>query len=293
VTATRTTPPELTTAKSNWKIKPRFVLLAGDGSYDPKGFLGFGDSDLVPTGLVDTDYMETASDDCLADFDNDGVADLAISRLPIRTNEEASLLVSKIIAYESSSPAREVLLAADANDGFDFEASNNELASLIPSSLTVTQVNRGRVGTETAKKNLLDGIHRGQQLVNYTGHGSVNQWRGNLLTSDDASALSNDPLPVFLMMTCLNGYFHDPALDSLAESLLKVEHGGAVAVWASSGMTLPDAQATMNQEFYRVIFSGNRSFTLGEAAQRAKSSVNDSDVRCTWILFGDPTMKLK
>ena len=53
----------------------------------------------------------------------------------------------------------------------------------------------------------------------------------------------------------------DPTLDSLAEVLLKTERGGAVAGWASSGMTLPDGQALMNQELYRNIFAG-RSTTL-------------------------------
>ncbi len=83
--------------------------------------------------------------------------------------------------------------------------------------------------------------------MNYAGHGSVNQWRGNLLTNDDALALSNEHLTMFVMMTCLNGYFQDPALDSLGESLMKAEGGGAVAVWASSGMTLPTNQTLLNQ----------------------------------------------
>jgi hypothetical protein len=279
-------------AKSNWKKKPGFVLFVGDASVDPKNYLGFGDSDLVPTKLIDTDFMETASDDWLADFDDDGVADLAIGRLPVRSSEEASLLVSKIAAYEGSSASQEVLLAADANDGFDFEAADDQLVSLVPPSLRVTRVNRGRVGTETAKKNLLDGIRRGQKLVNYSGHGSVNQWRANLLTDADALALSNDHLPMFVMMTCLNGYFHDPALDSLAESLMKTEDGGAVAAWASSGITLPGAQATMNHELYRLVFS-DPALALGEAARRAKLATSDNDVRRTWVLFGDPTMKLK
>jgi len=33
----------------------------------------------------------------------------------------------------------------------------------------------------------VEAINRGQKLVNYTGHGSVNQWRGNLLVNEDAS----------------------------------------------------------------------------------------------------------
>jgi hypothetical protein len=79
-------------------------------------------------------------------------------------------------------------------------------------------------------------------------------------------------------------------LDSLGESLLKAENGGAVAVWASSAQTEPDPQSVMNQEFYRLAF---QTRNIGEAILKAKHSTANSDVRRTWILFGDPTMKLK
>jgi hypothetical protein len=98
---------------------------------------------------------------------------------------------------------------------------------------------------------------------------------------------------MFVMMTCLNGYFHDAALDSLAEALLKTERGGAVAVWASSGLTMPVEQALMNQELYRLLFANRPALTLGDATVRAKAVVSDGDIRRTWILFGDPTTRLK
>ena len=82
--------------------------------------------------------------------------------------------------------------------------------------------------------------------------------------------------------------------ESLAESLLKSEKGGAVAVWASSGMTLPQEQVLLNQELYRLLFSPNsRGLTLGEIIRQAKATVKDSDIRSTWILLGDPTLRLK
>ena len=104
-------------------------------------------------------------------------------------------------------------------------------------------------------------------------------------------------LPVVFAITCLNGYFQDPVLESLAESLLKAERGGAVAVWASSGMCDSAPQALMDQEMFRAIF-GDRgasggALTLGEAVMRAKNSINDSDARLTYILFGDPTIRVK
>jgi hypothetical protein len=87
----------------------------------------------------------------------------------------------------------------------------------------------------------------------------VNLWRG-LLTMDDLKALQNQQsLPLVVTMTCLNGYFHDPILDSLAEGLMKAEGGGAIAVWASSALTEPSPQAIMNQQMYRALFDASAS----------------------------------
>jgi len=98
---------------------------------------------------------------------------------------------------------------------------------------------------------------------------------------------------LFVMMTCLNGYFQNLPSDSLGESLLKAEAGGAVAVWASSGLTMPGEQELVNQELYRLLFGRDQALTIGEAAIRAKSVSSSEDVRRTWILFGDPTTRLK
>ena len=96
-----------------------------------------------------------------------------------------------------------------------------------------------------------------------------------------------------MTMTCLNGYFADPALDSLAESLMKANGGGAMAVWASSGMTWPDGQSLINQEAYRQLFAGGKGVTLGEVMAKAKAAIANGDIRQTWILFGDPTIRLR
>lgn len=284
-------------ARSNWKKAPRFVLFAADSSLDPRNYLGGGDFDLVPTKLVDTVYLEAASDEWFADFNSDGLSDMAVGRLPIRNAGEAATMVSKIVGYNRSARPDGVLLVSDTNDSFDFEAASAELRALVPAGVGVEEIRRAQWGNG-ARDKLVESLNRGQMIVNYTGHGSVDMWRGQLLSSADARGLTNgDRLPLFVIMTCLNGYFHDAAVDSLAESLMKAERGGAVAVWASSAMTVPNAQALMNQELYRLIFASNsssaQSLTLGEAIANVKASVIDADLRGTWILFGDPTMKLK
>ena len=281
-------------ARTNWKKPPRFVLLVGNASRDPKNYLGFGNLDFLPTRIIDTASMETASDDWFVDFDSDGLAEIPVGRLPVRTAEQASAMVSKIIGYEQASPLDEALLYADANSDFDFEAASAQLAALLPDTIRAEQINRGQTDAATARSLLLEAIRRGMKVVNYTGHGSQTIWKDFVLTSDDADNLGNDGLPLFVMMTCLNGYFLDPGAYSLAESLMKADRGGAIAVWASSGITAPNEQALMNQQLFRLLLSGvGQSITLGEATAGAKAVINDPDVRRTWILFGDLMTRLK
>jgi hypothetical protein len=287
----------LARARSSWRRPPRFVLLLGDASFDPKNHLRLGDWDLVPTKLIETAQMETASDDWLADFNADGVPDMAVGRLPARTPQEAAVMVGKVVSYEQSGRPEGVLLVADKNDGFDFERVSTGVKSLIPAGVPVREVLRSQLDDAAAGRQTVEGINRGPRVVNYLGHGSVQLWRGNLLTSSDAAALTNgEGLSLVVSMTCLNGFYHDPYLESLAESLIKSEHGGAVAVWASSTLTGPSSQSLMNREVIRQIFSADskgRGLTIGEATARAKAAVADPDVRRSWILFGDPTTRLK
>ena len=283
-------------AKTSWQRAPRFVLLIGDASLDPKNYLGGGDFDLVPTKLLDTEYMEAASDDWFTDFKATGFAELSVGRLPVRGTDEAARMIAKIINYESTSNSDGALIVSDTNSGFNFEEAGDQLKALVPDNIKVEQINLGQLGTAAAKKALLVGINRGQRVVNYFGHGSTTLWHGNLLTSAEARGLTNgNRLPLFVVMTCLNGYFQEASLDSLAESLMKAEQGGAIAVWASSGMTLPSGQFSMNQELYKQIFDASQSQRglLGEVTLKAKSVTFDGDVRRTWILFGDPMTRLK
>ncbi|HJQ25589.1 MAG TPA: C25 family cysteine peptidase, partial [Blastocatellia bacterium] len=105
-----------------------------------------------------------------------------------------------------------------------------------------------------------------------------------------------ESLSVVLSMTCLNALFNDPRAMSLSEGLLLGE-GGAVAVWASSAQSGGSSQAAMNQEVVRQLMSvgtgkGQR-MTLGEATKRARRVAADADVRRSWILLGDPTLRVK
>src|SRR5581483_3968042 len=276
----------------HWQKQPQYVMLAGDASYDPKGYLGLGNQDFVPTKLIDTANMETASDGWLVDFNNDGTEQMAIGRLPVRTAADATAMVNKIVAYEQTGTAQTMVLVSDLNDGLDFAASNAQIGAMAPSQMSVVNIVRGQTTTD-ARTELLDQLSQGGRIVNYAGHGSVNLWRGNLLTNDDMSVLTNSKTSALVVtMTCLNAYSLDSRLPSLGEALLNVKQGGAVSVWASTAMTDMSNQSGMNQALFRQLL-GNSQNTIGDAIRTAKKPEPNNDVRRSWMLFGDPTMKIK
>jgi hypothetical protein len=285
----------LMNAAGTWARKPGYLLLVGDSSWDPRNFMDQGANDFVPTKLIDTNYMETASDDWLVDFTGQGRAEMALGRLPGRTAAEVSLMVSKIMAYEQerelNAPLRGAVMVADNG----FESQSAQTSALLPAGVAKQSLNRATIGNDDLMRGqLLDALNQGPMIVNFYGHGSVGVWTGaGVLDSDLADTLTNtNRSSIYLMMTCLNGYAHDAYVDSLSESVLKAPNGGAVAVWASSGFTPTEPQFAMDSQFYRLLFGG-QPLRLGEAARQAKLATTDLDVRRTWILLGDPTMRVR
>ncbi len=280
--------------RDHWTKAPRYVLLVGDASNDPRGLTGHGSFDFVPSTYVDTQYLESPSDDSLADFNGDAVPEMAVGRLPVRTLAEASAVVAKLVRYDQATRPRSVLLVADKNIDYDFEAQSRQLAGLIPQGVAVSSVFRGQGPTDAAVRGrLLAALSQGPSIVNFYGHGAIPIWTsGSILKQTDADSLTNgNSLSLYLMMTCLNGYFVDPVAKSLGESLLLAPNGGAIATWSSSGETVPTDQVIADQQAVKVLLS-NPNMTLGDAMINGKSVIRDIDVRHTWVLFGDPTTRL-
>jgi uncharacterized repeat protein (TIGR01451 family) len=278
---------------ASWKHAPGAVLLLGDASVDPRNYLGVGTFDFVPTKMVFTTLLKTASDDWFTDFNNDGIADIPVGRIPVRTPEEAALVIGKIASRGTPSGtwSKTALLIADHSADYDFGSVAVSLSKLLPSSITSQIIDFAT--TSSAHNDIMSAMNSGSLLTTYVGHASVEIWAESVFSSSDASTLTNgNRLPVVLAMDCLNGYFHDVYTESLAEALLKAPNGGAVAVWASSTLTQPDQQAIMARELFRQLF-GPEKLTLGQAVARAKVVATDPDVRKSWIFFGDPTMKLR
>lgn len=290
----------LTFALTRWQGKPGYVLLLGDASYDPRNYLGGGGAaaDIVPTGMIDADYLETASDESLADIDNDGVAEAAIGRLPVRNAEEAIFMVNKLFNYEDAvnrnTAQRGAVMISDSANNFDFAERSAQVSAQLPPEMELEFINRNDGDVNSVRERIRTALNTGPAVVNYLGHGSTTSWtNASLLTGADAMNLQNESrLSLVVMMSCLNGSFGETGFDSIAESLIKSRNGGAVAVWASSGLSSPDKQELLNQFFYQSLFS-NQNVMFGNAVREAKLSIEDKTMRRTWIFFGDPTMRLR
>jgi hypothetical protein len=264
------------------EIRPRAILLAGDGSYDPRDYVGGGAADLVPVKLVATALQRTPSDAWFTDFDDDGIADVAIGRLPARNVAELQAVVAKIVAYETSAAPTGDVVFVSGTGAFETHRS----------ARSTKHIDVDMEGIVAARQNLLQQWSEGAAVIDFMGHGSVEMWEtaGFFAREDAASAGDGAPLPVVLAMTCLNGYFHDVAQESLAEALLRNEDGGAAAVWALSTLTETSGQIPANDAILAALGTGR---TLGEATIAAQRATSDADVRRTLLLFGDPAMKLR
>jgi MYXO-CTERM domain-containing protein len=283
----------LQTAVQTFSRKPRFVLLVGDASFDPRDYLGLGDHDLVPTKLVDTWPLETASDDWFVDFADRGVPQLAIGRLPARTLEGARAIVDKLVRHDSLAPQdqpRALVISDENTTGNDFEGAARQAAAAFPPSMPVSLRFRGQPLSPSDPPTLFDAINSGPSVIEYFGHGSVDLWNGTLSADAVAGLANRDQLSLVVSMTCLNGFFQDARTTTMAEALLGAPQGGAFAVWASSGYTSTPDQRAMGDGFVRAVLQ--EGLTLGEAALKAKAEVSDLDVRRTWMLFGDPSQSI-
>ena len=283
-----------------WQKAPRYVVLAGDGSYDFKDIQGSGDC-LVPPLLVATPEGLFPSDNRFVDIvGDDGVPEIAIGRLPAGTPEELLALIDKVMIYESGSGSwtkRVMMLADGPDDGADFSTDSNDVAFLLPSEYTVDKVYLSQHAIGSARELVLNGFNDGALIVNYIGHGGVDRLaqEGMLLTGDVASLQNSERLPVVTAMTCIIGQYAIPGFTSLSEALVLKNDGGAAAAWAPTGLSANNLAKILDGEFFRAIFIEGEK-RLGQSVRKALRAYSEQGrgplMLDIYTLLGDPALRL-
>ena len=303
---------------------PRYVLLVGDSTYDPKDHWLEGDTTAyLPAYLIFVDYKgETVTDEWFVTISGeDAIPDMYIGRLPAADAADAATMVAKIIAYETTPNSKfsdpdawekNILLVADnQREGedylyeADFAAMNDAAAALLPAFMNPQP---GYLGIHYATAAFLNDFifdtlnTEGALMVNYSGHGATQIWADeHILDADDLTGLTNTAeLPFFVSMSCETGVFSYPEpwdFPSLAESLLR-STAGAVAALMPTGMSATEGQRILNSALFEHIFNEDVR-TLGPAIVAAKQtllangSTEYEQISKTFLLFGDPATALK
>lgn len=295
----------LTVAYHKWKKAPRYVVLAGDGTWDYRDNMGAG-GNLIPPALVPTLYGLATSDNNLADIDGDHMPDMAIGRLPVLTSQELQDVIGKIKTFESSRSNQVILLADIPDEGGEFTAESVALAGLFPPEYVLDTVYLADHSFEDAKTMLSDYLNGGAVFFNYVGHGAFDSLSKSFILANDYyyypdalqvdSLVNSNGLPVMVAMTCVVGEFAMPGYLTLSESMVLKADGGAAAVWSATGLS-DDAQANvLNTEFYKAIFLDGKK-TLGDAVLQAfakyKTSGSALYMMDTYAILGDPALRIK
>lgn len=310
-------------AYENWSGEaPAFVLLVGDGTYDPRGYLETSKPTFIPPFLemVDPDLGETAADNrFVAIAGDDNVPDMHLGRLPVNTPEEAAIMVQKTIRYEqvpiNDGWNRNVLFVTDdlGNGGGAFYNFSDAVAEgtigtrdgevpVLPLSYNKIKAYMGKdCEAEECKRRIMNALNAGTLLVSYVGHSAKETWAAEKLLSIPAlEQLNNsDRLPVMLPMTCLEGYYQQADADTLAESIVRLDGKGAVASWSATGLGLVTGHDYLERGFFLATFyqdvqEAGAAATAGKLFLAANAPPGKyDDLLDTFVFLGDPAVRLR
>jgi len=315
--------------------KPRFLLLFGDGLYDNRGICtkikdSYPESTIHERLLLTYQSEESlnintyVTDDYfgfLQDYDSftaNTIAglemDIAVGRLPLRTETEARQAVDKIIGYmDNKQPGNwKNALAFVADDGsnsdgftFDHMDQANKLADSIEVNHPEFLVNKiffdaykkdfsGQATYPDVRNRIQQLLKSGLLLINYTGHGDTQSWSDEkVLTQNDIATASYTNLPLWVTATCDFTRF-DALATSAGEQVFLNKTSGGIALFTTTRVVYSGPNFRLNRELINHIFdkTNGKRLTLGEVMQKTKTALANDNNKLNFILIGDPALRL-
>lgn len=301
---------------------PRYLLLMGKGTYDPRNILG-NNSNILVTCEAYSSFEDNGnaycSDDMMGYLD-DGESykqtesmDVAVGRLPVKNELEAAHIVDKIERYLTRQDLLQndpygdwhnniVLLADDADPSSThdtiFTHDAEKLATTIKKQRNQYNISRiyadaftqqsGSSGSYYPDVNnaLKQQIDYGCLLLNYIGHGST-QYIGTerYITPDDINGYTNyNRLTFFVTSTCSFGRC-DMTDDICGAERFLLADGGAI------GIVTATRPIVHHEGFNTFVCTNllNPANTVGDAWRMAK---NRHSVSHSVTLLSDPALRL-
>jgi hypothetical protein len=299
---------------------PRYLLLFGNGSYDPKDRLEHNTNFIVtfqtseslwtPSSYVVDDYFGMLDED--EGNDAIGYLDIGIGRFPVNTPLEAKIIVDKIQTYLAPGEPQfgmwrmEICLIADDEDGNLHLIQADSLASpfgFIPHEFNLNKIYLDafpQIKTPSGdrypevNKRLKEQVDRGALIVNYIGHGGTGGWaHERILQKNDILAWQNSPkLPVFITATCEFSRFDEPEITSGGELVILNPAGGGIALFTTTRLAYAQANFRLNERVYAHAFPDNNGEMpfFGDIIRESKPPGQYSTRN--FVLLGDPGVRM-
>ncbi|MDN5215345.1 type IX secretion system sortase PorU [Fulvivirgaceae bacterium BMA12] len=307
----------------------KYLLLFGDASYD---YLSANseNTNFVPTyqsrnslhnvfTYASDDYF-TFMDDSEGDwletnsyFKIQHDLDIGVGRLPVKTSEEATTIVDKLIQYaekEFNDHAwrNKVVFVADDGEANKFQHQSDYLASQIENNDPEYVVDRlfvdsypienknGKRAAPRAREKINQHINEGVLIFDFIGHGGETALTNEgLVDLESIDVWENENrLPVILTATCEFGRYDDWDLESGAEKALFKKNGGAIALLTTSRPAIVNTNFDVSKAFYESAFNntGPATARLGDILRETKNKSVFGIVNRSFVLLGDPSMQL-
>lgn len=297
-------------------VRPSYVLLVGDATYDYRDNFGLRPAPGVPPYEVGQDldpnvYSSNAYaiDSWYADIEGNGSSpDMIIGRITVRTPQEFRSYFDKLVAYEQGQFGlwnRRFLLLADDEIKGTWEGQNrDELATEhIPACEEMGRIAGARMDLvkvyETeyplvalrdkpgVRKELIRQLAEGVLLWAFFGHGAGFQLtHERALNIEDVPLIHNGrKLPFCYFGSCGVGRWEDTRFECIAEELAR-KVDGAIATCGATKGTSPTGNRWFCAQMLNIIL--RRDSSLGRAFYAA-SFAGDK----LYHLFGEPGLKIQ
>ena len=305
---------------------PKYLLLFGDGSFDNRKLTSAWKSVDMSNMLLTYQTENSLSSQSYVIDDYFGFLDdadnkkslqnkklcLGIGRFPIRTVEQATQMVDKVISYmenkNTGSWKNNLCFMADDGsntDGFMTEHMEfaDQLAGYVESEHPEFLVNK--LYYDAYKKDMTAGTYPdvrsglqkllkdGLLLFNYTGHGGTTALSDEkVLTQTDINQFTYTHLPVWVTATCDFTRFDD-LNTSAGEDVFLNKSSGGIALFTTVRVAYSRPNFPINDNVIRNLFERNngRRRTLAEVMQATKNTLS-SVYKLGFCLIGDPAVKM-
>ena len=314
------------------ETRPKYMLLFGDGTYDPKNRVTNNNNYILTYQyLAAENHLDAlVSDDYYALLDNNesisgaDLLDVGIGRLLVSDLTMAQQQVDKIEHYLNNGSSiyaaqsvstfgdwrnKYTLLADDEQGGYFVENDCEDQYQY--TTLNHPEMNCTKLYSDAFKQIITAGgerypdvneqfsrqVENGNLVLNYVGHGGeVGFAEEQILINSEITSWKNiNKLNLFVSATCEFTKFDDPKRLSAGELVSMNPIGGAIAMMTTTRPIYISVNSIIGEKFFNNVFerdAQNKPRRFGDIIRTVKNSSGSTQNKRCFMLIGDPALRI-